>query len=109
MPPVKLANLAEIPEGGLVCRAHGRCQVALAKVRGEVFAIDEICTHAGAPLSEGDLGREGEYLLTCPWHEAHFDVRSGKVHQDTDWASDVRAYRVELRGDEVWVDLPQRM
>jgi nitrite reductase/ring-hydroxylating ferredoxin subunit len=105
MPPVKLATLGEIPEGGLLCRSHGSRQLALARVRGEVFAIDEVCTHAGAPLSEGDLGREGEYLLTCPWHEAHFDVRTGEVHQDTRWATDTRAYRVELRGDEVWVDV----
>ena len=105
MPSVKLAVLSEIPEGRLVCRSHGSCQVALARVGGEVFAIDDVCTHAGAPLSEGDLGREGQYLLTCPWHEAHFDVRTGKVHQDTAWASDTRSYRVELRGDEVWVDL----
>jgi 3-phenylpropionate/trans-cinnamate dioxygenase ferredoxin component len=105
MPPVKLATLSEIPDGGMVCRVHGARQVMLARVGGEVFAIDDVCTHAGASLHEGDLGREGSYLLTCPWHEAHFDVRTGKVSQDTDWATDATAYRVELRGDEVWVDL----
>ena len=105
MPPVKLATIAEIPEGGMVCRIHAGRQVTLAKVNGQVFAINDVCTHAGASLHEGDLGREGEYLLTCPWHEAHFDVRTGRVHQDTDWASDVDAYSVEVRGDEVWVDL----
>ena len=105
MPPLKLATLAEIPDGGMICRAHGARQVMLARVGGEVFAIDDVCPHAGAPLHEGDLGREGEFLVTCPWHEAHFDVRNGKVHQDTDWAVDTASYRVELRGDEVWVDL----
>ena len=105
MPPVKLATLAEIPDGGMVCRIHGARQVMLARVGGEVYAIDDVCTHAGASLHEGDLGREGQFLVTCPWHEAHFDVRTGKVHQDTDWAVDSRAFRVELRGDEVWVDL----
>ncbi|HEV8629908.1 MAG TPA: nitrite reductase (NAD(P)H) small subunit [Thermoanaerobaculia bacterium] len=106
MPPVLLARLAEIPEGGMVCRVHGARQVALVRIQGEVFAIDDLCTHAGASLHEGELGRMGDYLVTCPWHEAHFDVRTGRVHQDTDWATDTTAYRVELRGDEVWVDLP---
>jgi 3-phenylpropionate/trans-cinnamate dioxygenase ferredoxin component len=106
MAPVLLARLAELPEGGLVCRRHGGQQIALARVHGEVFAIDDVCTHAGASLHEGDLGRVGDHLLTCPWHEAHFDVRTGKVQQDTPWAEDTSAYRVELRGDEIWVDLP---
>jgi nitrite reductase/ring-hydroxylating ferredoxin subunit len=105
MPPVLLARLSEIPEGGMVCRAHGGRQVALARVAGEVFAIDDVCTHAGASLHEGVLGQMGDHMVTCPWHEAHFDVRTGKVDQDTQWAMDTRAYPVELRGDEVWVDL----
>ena len=106
MPPVLLARLSEIPEGGLVGRSHGAFEIALARVRNEVFAIDDVCTHAGASLHEGELGREGDYCLTCPWHEAHFDVRTGKVDQDTSWAVDTRSYPVEVRGDEVWVDLP---
>jgi nitrite reductase/ring-hydroxylating ferredoxin subunit len=105
MPPVKLATVAEIPEGGMVCRLHERRAVLLAKVGGEVFALDDVCTHAGASLHEGDLGREGSHLVTCPWHEAHFDLRTGRVSQDTSWATDARAFPVELRGDEVWVDL----
>jgi 3-phenylpropionate/trans-cinnamate dioxygenase ferredoxin component len=106
MPPVLLARLSEIPAGGMTCRVHGTRQVMLARVGDAVYAIDDVCTHAGAPLHEGDLGREGEFMLTCPWHEAHFDVRTGKVMQDTPWAVDTRAYAVELRGDEIWVDLP---
>jgi nitrite reductase/ring-hydroxylating ferredoxin subunit len=105
VPPVLLARLDEIAEGALVCRVHGAQQVLLARVGGEVFALDDVCTHGGAPLHEGDLGRAGDHLVTCPWHEAHFDLRSGRVEQDTPWASDTRAYRVEVRGDEVWVDL----
>ena len=105
MPPVLLARLSEIAEGGMVCRVHGGRAVALARVQGEVFAIDDVCTHAGASLHEGELGRAGDHMVTCPWHDASFDLRSGKVHQDTPWAMDTRAYRVELRGDEIWVDL----
>jgi nitrite reductase/ring-hydroxylating ferredoxin subunit len=105
MPPVKLAAVAEIPEGGMICRAHGRRPVLLAKVAGRVFALDDVCTHAGASLHEGDLGRESEYLVTCPGHEAHFDLRTGRVSQDTAWAQDTAAFAVEVRGDEVWVDL----
>jgi 3-phenylpropionate/trans-cinnamate dioxygenase ferredoxin subunit len=105
MPPVLLARLAELPEGALLCRTHGTRQVLLARVGGTVYALDDVCTHAGASLHEGEVGRAGDFLVTCPWHEASFDLRTGKVHQDTPWAVDTRAYAVEVRGDEVWVDL----
>ncbi len=90
----------------MVWRVHGAHQIALARVHGEVFAIDDVCTHAGASLHEGELGREGDHVVTCPWHDAHFDVRTGRADGDTPWAVDTRAYAVELRDDEVWVELP---
>jgi len=106
VPPVLLARLADIAEGGMIGRVDGSREIVLARVRGEVFAMDDVCTHAGAFLHEGELGREGDYCVTCPWHDARFDFRTGKVEQDTPWAVDTRTYPVELRGDEVWVDLP---
>src|SRR6185503_919229 len=44
MPPVLLARLADIPEGGMTGRVHGSHEIALARVRGEVFAMDDVCT-----------------------------------------------------------------
>ena len=105
MPFTKLATLAELPDGTPVGRTHGKHQVCLARVGGEVFAINDVCTHAGAPLHEGDLGREGACILTCPWHDAHFDLRTGKALPDSDWAFDTDRYPVEVRDGEVWVDL----
>ena len=100
-----LARLEELPERALLGRAHGERQVLLARVGGAVFALDDVCTHGGAPLHEGDLGRAGDHLVTCPWHEAHFDLRTGRVEQDTPWATDTQTYPVEVRGEEVWVEL----
>jgi len=109
MPTVLLARLDELPDGGMIQRRHGLRDVLLARVRGEVFALDDQCTHAGGSLHEGVLScgddGSGDCRVTCPWHEASFELRTGKVHQDTPWATDTRAYRVELRGDEIWVDL----
>jgi 3-phenylpropionate/trans-cinnamate dioxygenase ferredoxin component len=106
VPEVKLARLSEIPEGGMICRRHGDRQVALARIGGGVYAMNDVCTHAGAPLHEGDLGREGDFLVTCPWHEAHFDFRTGKVHQDTAWGTETLVYPVRVDGDDVFVELP---
>ncbi len=103
---IQLAAVDEVPEGGMICRRHGSHQVTLSKVDGEVFAIDNECTHAGAPLDEGTLGREGKYLITCPWHDAHFDCRTGQADPDTPWGEDATAYAVRIREGQVWVDLP---
>ena len=50
--------------------------VAVFNVDGEFYAIQEECTHAGGPLSEGKL--DGQMVI-CPWHGSCFDVTSGAV------------------------------
>jgi 3-phenylpropionate/trans-cinnamate dioxygenase ferredoxin subunit len=45
-------------------------------VDGEFYAIDDVCTHDGGPLGEGEL--DGEQI-ECPRHGARFDVRTGKA------------------------------
>lgn len=88
-------------------RIGGR-RILLARVKGEIYAIDDLCTHEGAPLHEGFLGgSDGDdpYCVTCPLHGARFDVRTGKVNPEDDWATDTRSYRVRQTGDSVIVDL----
>lgn len=48
--------------------------VMLIKQNGAIYAIEATCTHVGGPLDEGKL--DG-HLVTCPWHESVFDVRTG--------------------------------
>ncbi|MGH8503750.1 MAG: Rieske (2Fe-2S) protein [Gammaproteobacteria bacterium] len=107
MSKVKLATVFEIPEGGMILRIHENKFVMLAKVQGEIYAMNDICTHEEAPLHDGELGEHANnpYMLTCPWHAAHFDIRSGKVFQDTPWATDTQTYEVEVEGDDVYVNL----
>ena len=107
MARVKLAAISEIPEDGMIARDHEGRAILLAKVDGKVYAMDNTCTHAGAPLNEGVLGREqgNPFLLTCPLHAAHFDIRTGKVYQETPWAMDTETFPVAVEGDDVFVDL----
>jgi nitrite reductase/ring-hydroxylating ferredoxin subunit len=51
-------------------------RIAIYNVDGTFYATDEECTHAGGPLSEGEL--EGN-VITCPWHGSCFDVTDGTV------------------------------
>jgi nitrite reductase/ring-hydroxylating ferredoxin subunit len=107
VPKVRLAAISEIPEGGMTMREHDGRAITLAKIGGKVYAMNDTCTHRGAPLHMGQLGSAGSpYLLTCPWHAAHYDVTTGKVYQDTPWAADTETYPVEVTGEDIFVDLP---
>src|ERR1700741_5346171 len=69
-------RLTELPLGGLrACMVEGR-EVLICRPRAGVFALDNICTHAHARLSEGRLRAT---RLVCPLHGASFDVRDGRV------------------------------
>jgi nitrite reductase/ring-hydroxylating ferredoxin subunit len=89
----RVANKKDIKEGGLLGVELEGNNIVLAMVNGQVFAMDAICSHQGAPLEEGNL--EG-YNLTCPWHYAVFDVRNGKVSDRTVWAKNQTSYPVNI-------------
>lgn len=66
----------EVPAGkAKMVRVAGQ-RVAVYNVEGVYYATQDECTHAGGPLSEGDL--EGK-IITCPWHNSCFDVTDGSV------------------------------
>jgi len=51
-------------------------RIAVFNVDGQFFALDNTCTHRGGLLAEGEVsGHE----VTCPYHGAIFDVRTGAV------------------------------
>src|SRR5262249_3293782 len=46
-------------------------------------------------------------ILTCHWHHARFDVQSGGTFDP--WADDVRTFPLQVRGDEIWIDMAPRI
>ena len=54
----------------------GSEDVCVARIGDEVFAVADICSHAEASLSEGDIK---DYKIKCWLHGAEFDLRSGEV------------------------------
>ena len=51
--------------------------VGLYNVDGQIFAMDDLCTHDEAYLSEGDFNPSAG-TIRCPRHSSHFDVRTGR-------------------------------
>jgi 3-phenylpropionate/trans-cinnamate dioxygenase ferredoxin subunit len=76
-------------------------RIALANVDGEYYAIDDVCTHDGGPLGEGELIGE---QVECPRHGARFDVRTGKA-MTLPAIFPVKSYPVRIEGDEIQIEL----
>ena len=74
--PARKVKAEEIAEGGLATTKIGDKEILLAKVEGKIYALDNACGHLAYPLNEGRL--DG-HVLTCIWHFARFDVRTGEV------------------------------
>jgi len=89
----KVASKNDLQEGDLFRVQVKDKEIVLSMVKGKVYAIDNICTHQGGPLNEGEL--KG-YDLKCPWHYAVFDVRNGKVSDRTVWATNLYSYPVKV-------------
>jgi 3-phenylpropionate/trans-cinnamate dioxygenase ferredoxin subunit len=69
-------KLAGLGVGSMRACAVGGRELVICHTREGVFALDNICTHAHARLSEGRLRST---RLVCPLHGACFDVRDGRV------------------------------
>lgn len=93
-------DLADGASAGVV--VEGR-QVMLHRSDGEVHAIDDLCSHAGALLSRGPVT---DCVVTCPLHESRFDLRDGHIvrgpahHPQPVLPTRIRNGWIEVRGSQ---------
>ena len=91
------ASFAEISKDGMLEVRHGRQLVLLVALEGEILAVQGLCPHQLARLSEGRL-HEGQ--LQCPRHLARFDLNDGTCTGG--WQlPPLRRYAVRVVDDDV--------
>jgi nitrite reductase/ring-hydroxylating ferredoxin subunit len=71
----EVGQVNEVPTGTMKSYSIGGKQILIANIDGKLYAINDVCTHAGGDLSKGKL--EGK-IVTCPRHGSKFDVTTGK-------------------------------
>ncbi len=98
---VKVAKTSDIRPGRVIVVELGDRNVAVCNVDGVFHAIDDVCTHDGGPLGQGELqGR----IIECPRHGAQFDVTTGAAAA-LPASMPVDTFRVRVRGEDIEVEV----
>ena len=96
-----VAGVTDIPPHRCGVFHVGDHEVAVCNVEGEFYAIDNLCTHDGGALDQGEL-EGGE--IECPRHGARFDVRTGRATQLPAFEP-VETHPVRVEGEHIQVAL----
>lgn len=99
---VTVAKASEVaPSTVQVVEADG-LRLALCNTGDGFYAIDDVCTHDGGPLDQGEL--DGDEI-ECPRHGARFDVKTGRA-LCLPAVRPVKTYATRLAGDTIEVEIP---
>jgi 3-phenylpropionate/trans-cinnamate dioxygenase ferredoxin subunit len=97
----KVLKKGELPEGAARCvEVKGR-RIAVFNAGGTFYALDDLCSHDEAYLSEGRL-TDGE--VECPQHGSRFDLKTGKP-RCLPAVKPVKAYPVRVTGEDVEIEV----
>ena len=97
----RVANTAELKPGETKRVFVAGIDIALCNLAGSFYAIDNVCTHAYACLSDGYF--EGD-TLECPLHGGRFNVKTGAAGGGI-VTEDLRRFAVRVDGDQVFVSV----
>ncbi|MGI0075976.1 MAG: Rieske (2Fe-2S) protein [Nitrosopumilaceae archaeon] len=92
---------SDIPPGKMLKVSSNGKDILVANVDGNYFAMDDLCTHKGASLSEGTLEKS---TVTCPWHGSTWDCKTGKLMEFATKLKDLGSYKVAVESDSVFVE-----
>ena len=71
-----VAPLDEFPPGSVKIVNAGSIAVGVYNLNGELYALEDRCSHDDGPLCEGDFDPDTGVAI-CPRHGANIDIRSG--------------------------------
>ncbi len=94
-----VAAESALAEGRPVAAVVEERKILLVRLAGRVYACGNECTHYKAPLTDGLLAG---HIVTCPWHNARFDVRDGRLVAPPA-LNDLPSYEVKIEAGQVWV------
>jgi len=100
---VDVGSIETVPVGGRLDVTINYVGVAIFNLDGELYAIEDVCTHDGGSLAEGEVVEGCQ--IECPRHGARFDIRTGAVTRGPAFAP-TQSYAVRIVDDRILVEKP---
>ena len=104
MPEVEVADVDSFPPGSSKIVRHGNLFVGIYNCRGELYAIEDRCSHDDGPLCEGDWD-EDVCRVVCPRHGSAFELATG-TPVTLPATEPVSTYPVRVADGAILVELP---
>src|SRR4051794_6747535 len=101
---VKIATIHDIPAQKMRAFIYEGQRITIYHVGDQFYATTDICSHAYAELSAGELDTD-DCAVECPLHGSRFDIRSGAALSLPAFEP-IATYRVRLEGQDVLVEMP---
>ena len=102
MGKIIVGKKSDISPGSMQKVAVDGRDILVVNIDGNYYACDDTCTHSGASLTEGTL--EGS-TVTCGWHGAKFNCKSGKLEKFPAKIRDLKSYQIVVESDSVFVQV----
>jgi len=100
---IKVTEADKLPPGQSEAFEVEGKRIALFNVGGVYYAIDDTCPHADAPLAGGYVDQK-QVTVSCPWHGAEFDLKTGNV-LCAPARGNVSVYNVVLEGNDLKLEI----
>ncbi len=101
MAHIRLCKVTDVPIGELKQFNVKEKEIMIVNRDNKFYGLDARCTHAGAPLAEGELNGD---ILTCPWHGSRFNITNGAVVRGPA-REPLKVYTTETEDDYVYVEI----
>jgi 3-phenylpropionate/trans-cinnamate dioxygenase ferredoxin subunit len=101
---VKACALDDVTDGGALRVMIDGVPVAIVRSAGEVYAIQDVCSHANVALSEGEIE---DQTIECWLHGSRFDLVTGRP-TGLPATVPVPVYPVKIDGDDILVAVPSK-
>lgn len=102
MGKILAGKISDIPIGKMLMINSKGKKFLVANIDGNYFAMDDSCTHQKASLSAGTLKNS---TVTCPWHGATWDCKTGKMIDFVSKLRNLHTYKVTIESDNVVVNI----
>lgn len=99
----KLAKLSDVLEGKVLSIETRYVRVGLTKLNGEILAFEDVCSHDGEIISEGQIENG---CIVCPRHLAKFDLKTGQA-LCMPATEPITVFEVKINGEDVEVNLEE--